>query len=156
MHLKHTLKPYGVHVVKLKELGEGTSEDWQNGNVNPGVTIANRMGRGAGYGFARRGDAGYGDIRRFGGVYQRRLAGFKRSAADDTTKHYYTYTKMRYYRPTNPRTELQQAGRNKFADAVAAWNLLTTVEKSVYNERGKKNNRIGRNIFISEYMASDT
>lgn len=146
----------GRHVVKLKELGEGTREDWNNGNVVPGAAIANRMGPGAGFGFARRGDGKYGDNRRFGGVYQRRLAGFKRSAADNPKKHYYTYTKMRYYRPTNPRTELQQAGRNKFAEAVAAWSALTTVEKSVYNERGKKNNRIGRNIFISEYMASDT
>lgn len=141
-------------MVKLKVFGEGTASDWENGNVSPGVTIANRMGPGAGYGFARRGDSKYGDKRRHGGVYQRRLAGFKRSAGDDSRDHYYTYAKMRYYRPTNPRTVKQQINRNKFSEASAAWSLLTPVEKSVYNERGKKRSRVGRNIFISEYMKS--
>lgn len=145
-----------MSVVKLKPIGEGGVDDFLNGKMAPAETISNKLGRGAGYGFARRGDGRYGDTQRLGGVYQRRLAGFKRSPADNSKTHYYTYTRMRYYRPSNPQTEIQQANRSKFTDAVEAWALLTTVEKSVYNDRGKKLNRIGRNIFISEYMHSDT
>lgn len=141
-------------MVKLSIIGTGGKNGLLSGQTVPGLTIKNNLGRGAGYGFARRGHGAYGDTNRVSGVYQRRRVGWREGVSDNPRKHSYSYTRMRYYRPTNPRTVEQQANRSKFTNAVEGWTLLTPVEKSVYNDRGKKLNRIGRNIFISEYMAS--
>lgn len=63
--------------------------------------------------------------------------------------------KMVFYSPTNPQTELQQANRQKFADAMASWGELTNEEKKVYNKRAKKRNMFGWGLFIREYYQAN-
>lgn len=62
--------------------------------------------------------------------------------------------KMVFYRPTNPRTSLQQANRAKIRDAVIAWSLLTDNQKNVYRERAKTWHYWGYHLFVSEYLKS--
>lgn len=59
--------------------------------------------------------------------------------------------KMKFYRPTNPRTEAQQANRQKFADAMSAWGLLTPEQKLAYNKEAKKYQTFGWCLFIRKY-----
>lgn len=61
---------------------------------------------------------------------------------------------LKLYRPTNPRTEFQQANRQKIANAVYAWQLLTKEQQSVYNERSSPPRMSGYNRFIKEYLKS--
>lgn len=63
--------------------------------------------------------------------------------------------KMKFYTPTNPRTVAQQANRNKFADAMTAWQALTAGDKAQYNKRAKKKGMFGRNLFIREYFSNN-
>lgn len=63
--------------------------------------------------------------------------------------------RMKFYTPTNPRTVPQQANRQKFADAMAAWQELTDEQKDAYNVRAKKRGWFGRNLFIREYYQSN-
>jgi len=70
----------------------------------------------------------------------------------DNVKGYLTHYREPYYFPSNPRTPSQQANRQKFANAVHAWQSLTEEQKKVYNERAKGKNLSGYNLFISEYM----
>lgn len=62
--------------------------------------------------------------------------------------------KLPFYTPTNPQTEPQQSNRQKFADAVAAWMLLTPEQKQSYTVRAKKIRLFGWNLFIREYFQS--
>jgi len=62
--------------------------------------------------------------------------------------------KLPFYTPTNPQTEIQQANRTKFADAVAGWMALTPEEKLSYTVRAKKIKLFGWNLFIREYFQS--
>jgi len=62
---------------------------------------------------------------------------------------------MRHWIPKNPRTESQQANRNKFGDAMSAWQSLTDQEKLSYTKRGKSRGMFGHNLFIREYMLSN-
>ena len=48
------------------------------------------------------------------GIYQMRM-----------TKRGKVPIKMKFYRPTNPRTAAQQANRDKFASAMASWKNMT-------------------------------
>lgn len=74
------------------------------------------------------------------GIYQvRRVKGTQKTV------------RMVFYAPTNPRTEAQQANRQKFADAMSAWGALTPEEKLAYNKRGKKRQTFGWCLFIREY-----
>jgi hypothetical protein len=62
--------------------------------------------------------------------------------------------KMKFYVPTNPRTTKQQANRQKFAAAMAAWQNLTNEEKEEYNKRARKISRFGWGLFIRNYYQS--
>ncbi len=62
--------------------------------------------------------------------------------------------RMRFYTPYNPQTELQQANRNKMTLAVAAWQVLTSEERAVYNKRAIGKHFSGYNLFLREYMLS--
>lgn len=110
------------------------------------------IGWGAGFGFARYSDAKFGDGDRIGGIYQRRVTGYNRHGINPNRPRRSYYVRMRKYRPTNPRTEAQQANRTKFANANSAWNGLTPEEKMHYNKIGKKSSKQGRSVFISWYM----
>ncbi len=63
--------------------------------------------------------------------------------------------KMKFYRPTNPQTEAQQANRAKFAAAMAAWQALSSGDKAVYNARAKKRQMFGWGLFIREYYQAN-
>lgn len=74
------------------------------------------------------------------GIYQMRM-----------TKRGKVPYKMKFYRPTNPRTPAQQENRQKFAQAMAEWQSLTEEQKLKYNKEARKINLFGRNLFIREY-----
>lgn len=63
--------------------------------------------------------------------------------------------RMKFYTPTNPQTESQQANRAKFAAAMSAWHALTTSQQSAYNVRARKLGMFGRNLYIREYYQSN-
>jgi hypothetical protein len=75
------------------------------------------------------------------GIYQQRML-----------KNGKGYIKMKFYTPTNPQTTAQQANRQKFADAMSAWQSLTTEQKGAYNKRARTRGWFGRNLFIREYF----
>lgn len=111
-----------------------------------------KYGGAGGYGFIRCGHAKFGQKAGEGGIVQSRVTGYNNRVrrTGDARKRY--EVRMRYYRPTNPRTPAQQAQRAKLGAAWEAWRELAPVEKSRYIERGKKNNRMPHAIFISWYM----
>jgi len=74
------------------------------------------------------------------GIYQMRM-----------TKRGKVPVKMKFYVPTNPRTAAQQANRQKFANAQAAWMALTPPEKLGYTTRAKRRSMFGWGLFIREY-----
>lgn len=78
------------------------------------------------------------------GIYQMRM-----------TKQGKVPVKMKFYTPTNPQTEAQEANRQKFADAMAEWSGLTSGEKAVYNERAKRRQMFGWGLFIREYYSAN-
>lgn len=59
--------------------------------------------------------------------------------------------KMKFYRPTNPRTPDQQANRNKFKDAMTEWNSLTKEQRLPYTVKAKKQMLRPHNVFVREY-----
>jgi hypothetical protein len=63
--------------------------------------------------------------------------------------------KEKFYVPYNPQTEAQQANRQKFADAMAAWQALTTEQKAEYNARAKRRQMFGWGLFIREYYQAN-
>lgn len=98
-----------------------------------------------GWGIRKKlGKAGDPDPLNVKGIYQMRM-----------TKRGKIPIKMRFYTPTNPQTEAQQANRQKFADAMSAWQSLTPSEKDAYNERARKRQMFGRNLFIREYYSAN-
>lgn len=78
------------------------------------------------------------------GIYQMRM-----------TKKGKIPIKMKFYVPTNPRSVLQQANRQKFADAMTAWKNLTFEQRKVYNDRAKKRQMFGWGLFIREYYQAN-
>lgn len=111
-----------------------------------------KAGPSAGFGRMRFGSAKFGNSNPFGGIYQKRVTGYNQHGRNPDRPRRTYFVKMKTYRPTNPRTELQQANRAKMADAVIAWRELDPVEKSRYNSDGKRRNKVGRNLFISWYL----
>lgn len=63
--------------------------------------------------------------------------------------------KLKFYVPTNPQTEAQQANRQKIADAVSAWQALTDEQKDVYNKKALGKGISGYNLFIKNYLRSN-
>lgn len=116
------------------------------------LSARGKIGRGGGFGVARFSYALYGGSAAGGRVYRRAVSGYNRYGKSATKRRRTHYVGMKYYRPTNPQTPAQQEQRAKMTAAVAEWNVLTAVEKSRYNERGKRANKIGRNLFISWYL----
>ena len=127
----------------VKPIGNGGVDALENGEVMAGLQQRGKMGYSAGYGFGTLGKTRFGEVRRVGGIYQKRRYGRKT-----------LFVKMRSYSPTNPQTTEQQARRSVFADAVQAWADLTTEQKNAYNKRATKQGKIGRAVYISEYMKS--
>lgn len=142
----------GARVVKVKPIGFGGVEAILNGETMAGLRQTGTIRGGDGLGFIRLGHSSLGASAFIGGVYQRRVTGYNNTGRKVHLPRKTYYVKMRYYRPTNPNSSAQQAGRSKFADAVAGWAALTAAEKEEYNKRAHKLSRRGRNLYISEYM----
>lgn len=79
----------------------------------------------------------------FAGIYQRQ-----------PTSKGQIVRRLKLYAPTNPRTEAQQANRQKIADAVEAWQGLTEEQRNQYNKRARFQPFTGYNLFIKEYLKS--
>lgn len=139
-------------MVKLKPITKATTEDIINGKASPAIEIHGKIGRGSGYGFARNGNAIFGERAGPGGIYQKRYTGYNQNGYIPGRPRLLYFVRMRHYRPSNPQTELQQARRSKFQDAVAAWQAMDDAERAPWKRRATKKSRRGRNLFISEYM----
>jgi len=90
------------------------------------------------------GKAGDPDPLGVNGIYQMRM-----------TKTGKRPIKMKFYAPTNPQTEPQQANRAKFTTAMSLWGALTPEEKTAYNIRAKRRNMFGWGLFIREYYQAN-
>lgn len=139
-------------MVKLKPISEASREEILNGTATPAIEIRGKIGRGSGYGFARRGNGLFGESAAPGGIYQRRVTGYNQTGRIPGRKRVQYFVRMKSYRPTNPRTVEQQAHRASFADAVAAWQAMTPEQRKPYIDRAVRKGRRGRNMFISEFM----
>lgn len=62
---------------------------------------------------------------------------------------------MKFYKPTNPNTSLQQNYRDWFAKAIIEWRALTEEQKAEYNVRAKNLTLSGYNLFIREFMLAN-
>jgi len=78
------------------------------------------------------------------GIYQMRM-----------TKRGKQPVRMKFYTPTNPQTEPQQANRAKFTTAVGLWMALTSEQKQAYTIRAKRRNMFGWGLFIREYYQAN-
>lgn len=78
------------------------------------------------------------------GIYQRRHSGGKQ-----------IFVRMKHYHGPNPQTVPQQANRATFADAVAAWQALSTTEKNYWRRRKTPRMMSGYNRFLRAYMRGE-
>lgn len=62
--------------------------------------------------------------------------------------------KYNFYDYVITHTAAQQTQREKFADAVIAWQSLTEPQKEVYRKRAVPLDMFGFNLFIREFMLS--
>ena len=111
-----------------------------------------KIGGGSGFGFARFGHVYFGDTRPGGGIYRKKYTGYNQYGYSPKRKRRTIYQRMRYYRPTDPKSDAQLAQRAKLTAANIAWRELDPVEKSRYIERAKRVNRVPRNFYISWYI----
>jgi hypothetical protein len=59
----------------------------------------------------------------------------------------------KYTKPRDPKTPLQLAQRQKYAEGNKTWRALSEEEKQQYNERGKGVGMNGYCLFMSEFTA---
>ncbi len=111
---------------------------------NMSLDTRGRLGFTSGCGLARCGYSRCGASKRFGGIYSRKK-----------TKRGHGISRMRYYMPTNPQTEMQQNWRAVFTAGVGAWRLLTDGERIEYNKIGRKYRMTGYNLFLRRYLTQN-
>lgn len=107
------------------------------------IDIRGKLGRGGGFGRVTFSYNFFGFYSKYSGIYSK--------------KYYYGdpyISKMKFYRPTNPQTEAQQAWRDVFADGKIAWDSLDPETKEQYRLKGQKRKMTGYNFFQSEYLKS--
>lgn len=75
------------------------------------------------------------------GIYQ-----FERTLPKKTMK------RINFYDYVITHTAPQTTRRNKFADAVSAWQALSSAQKKRYNDLAVGKRMHGYNLFISRYM----
>jgi len=95
------------------------------------------------FGYAEYGIVDYGDGLILSGIYR----------TDNVTGETKNYREP-YYITKNPRTDLQQANRQKYADSILAWRGLTDEQKNQYNKRAIGKRMSGYNLFQKEYLKS--
>ena len=70
-------------------------------------------------------------------------------------RHYKKYTRVvkeKFYNPGPPTHQGQLDAQDKFRAGVLAWQALTESQKQVYNDRTKRKEMYGFNLFLREYM----
>jgi len=110
----------------------------------PAGIVRGRLGRPNPYGKQTHGRSLYGIGHATNGEYQRL------HALDGGV---YTH-KRQFYPYVITHKPGQDALRVKFRAAVAGWQSLTLEQRAVYNERVKRKNYSGYNLYIREYMLS--
>lgn len=70
------------------------------------------------------------------------------------TKKGRAISRMKFYRPTNPQTETQQAWRDVFSAGVLAWRSLSSEDKEQLNRRALKFKMEGFNFFMRNWLYS--
>lgn len=138
----------------VKPIGFGGVEAIDQGQVMAGLEQRGKMDYSNGLGFMVLGKSRLGDPRMISGIFQSRVAGYNQFTGPPEAPRRRYFVKMRSYAPTNPQTTEQQANRFKFADAVIAWQGLTTEQKANYNVTASRQGRLGRWLFMSEYLKS--
>jgi len=96
------------------------------------------------YGNTTHGIDEYANILLLSGIY-------RTDNVTGTTKFY----REPFYITKNPRTETQQANRQKYADGIAAWQLLTDEQKEIYNKKAIGKRMFGYHLFLKEYLLSN-
>lgn len=102
-----------------------------------------RYGFSHSYGSAFFGYSFLGDDNEYSGIYQLHNVHGERK-----------FIKAKFYWPTNPRTDTQQAWRGVFSDGAVAWAGLTSDEKLLYNNRAKRYRMTGYHLFQREWLSS--
>lgn len=103
-----------------------------------------KIGRPNGYGRAIFGWSKYGEKNLYAGIYR--------------VRHYLGklyQERMEFYPYVITHTDAQQPRRETFADAVSAWQALTTPQKNVYRQRAVGKHMFGYHLFLREYMLSN-
>ena len=113
------------------------------GSIAIGDQVRQKLGRTCEYGRRVYGGFFYGEVMDEYGEYQMRKGKKKQNMI-----------KREFNMPYNPRTVLQQANRQKYADSVVEWQALTNVQKAVYNIRAVGRKMSGYNLFQKEYLLS--
>ena len=118
------------------------------------LSVQKRYGLPDSYGGVIFGWCRFGDDDWRQAVYQRRTI-----RKDYWTKTYHPakgrgWCKMKYYYTKNPRYIPQQNNRNKFGDAMRAWQSLTDEQKKVYSITMGDRGLNPHNKFIRQYMKS--
>jgi hypothetical protein len=100
-----------------------------------------KIGKPNGYGRAIFGWSRYGEKNLYAGLYR--------------VRHFFGklyQEKMFFYPYVITNTAPQSARRSTFADAVAAWQALTTPDKNIYRRRAVGRHMFGYQLFLREYM----
>lgn len=102
-----------------------------------------KFGRPNKYGQAIYGVSQFGEDNDLTGIYQ--------------TRHYkggkYT-VRENFYVPTETTKRINDPNRVTFANAVLAWQGLTSEQKEVYRIKSSGKNMSGYNVFLHEYLIS--
>lgn len=105
--------------------------------------VRGKLGFCAAAGFARCGYSRAGAPKEYGGIYQKRATSKGKQVS-----------RTRYYRPTNPQTEAQQAWRAKMAEMWGVYNSLTPEEKLALSKKARRYKLSGPQLFASRYLKS--
>jgi hypothetical protein len=100
-----------------------------------------KIGYRVGYGGSEYGVTALGVPVDFAGIYR--------------VRHYNQkvyHEKMDFYTYVITHTDPQNVNRGKFANAVSAWQALTTEQKAVYNKRAVGRHMFGYHLFLREFM----
>lgn len=118
------------------------------------VVQRGKVGDFARYGKVYYGHAKYGLSFEEAGIYQMRT--IKMGEPSVGTKYHYKKRpiRMKFYQPTGEPSAEQTTLRNKFGDAIVAWQALTAEQKMVYHTRAVGLRMSGYNLFLREYMLS--
>lgn len=100
-----------------------------------------KFGYSGGFGRTAFGYNRFGFYNWFCGIYQK--------------KYYYGkafISRMKFYRPTNPQTVLQQSWRAIITSGWIEWNTFDDQKKESYNKRSIGMHMSGANLFMSEWL----